>query len=100
MSIGYRVLLASLLLAAVLELTIFLVYRGSEWPLGTEGFEAIGAFTITLAAAGFVFAQVKSLRPPSRVKHDGVTIGLMAGLLWTIEIGMNNVLVPKLPERD
>lgn len=57
---------------------------------------------ICRSAGNFVFAGYiipKKTANPLRFEKD-IFFGLMVGLLWTLEIGLNNLIMPPLPARD
>lgn len=95
-----KILGAILLLSLLLVLSIFFMYRGVGWPFGVQGIEALGVFALLLVInlALFLFGR------RSLVQHGysqkSVMLGLFAGLLWLVEICMNNILQPGLPGRD
>ncbi|MBV9849081.1 MAG: hypothetical protein JO250_05265 [Armatimonadetes bacterium] len=55
-------------------------------------------FLILLALAGCLWACGRRA-VPTRVRRSAAA-GLLLGVLWVIEIGINNVLAPPLPGRD
>jgi len=53
-------------------------------------------FALLLAAAGFLWLTYRRWPIPA---SDG-SVGLLLGLLWSIEISINNFIAPPLPGRD
>jgi hypothetical protein len=89
-----------LLISALLIIAIFFLYRGNNWPLGTQEIEAIGAFAIILFA---LFSQPffsRKIKTDYYAQEKTVLFGLLIGFLWTLEINMNNILMPGIPARD
>lgn len=95
-----RILRILLLCSILLVSVIFFSYRGFGWPFGKEGTEGISVFAVLLV---ILFLQVllsrKKTANPLRFEKD-IFFGLMVGLLWTLEIGLNNLIIPPLPARD
>ncbi len=97
---GNRILSFILFFSSVLSAAIFFIYRGFGWPFGRESLESViafGVFLITLLCFQFYLHKRNRL---DVVQQKSVAIGLFVGLLWTMEISMNNILRPGLPGRD
>lgn len=76
------------------------MYRSIGWPFGREGLEALIAFGIFFVCTCFYSSYLhKQTRTPP-FQERVVKLGLLTGLLWTIEISVNNILRPGLPNRD
>ena len=97
---SWKILRISLLASLLLVLWTFFLYRGTNWPLGVQGIEAAGAFVLLLAVNLALFFHKRKTADLNFFRQKGVALGLWAGLLWTVEIGMNNILQPGLPLRD
>jgi hypothetical protein len=97
---SWKILRISLLGSLLLVLWTFFLYRGTNWPLGVQGIEAVGAFVLLLAMNLTLFLLKRKAADLNFFHQKSVTLGLLAGLLWTVEIGMNNILQPGLPLRD
>lgn len=94
---AHRVVQAVLGAVTVLVFAMWLQYHAHGWPLGKTGLEVLVSLVLTATA----LAAVSRVSPqPSSWEERGERIGLCIGLLWTAEIGMNNVLTPGLPLRD
>ncbi len=89
-----------LFFSSLLVIALFFIYRGFGWPLGRESMEALVAFGVFLASAGAFSVYLLKRTKINRFQENVVKIGLLTGLLWTIEISMNNLLRPVLPGRD
>jgi hypothetical protein len=64
--------------------------------------EAGAGFTVLLAIVGFLWHfRKRSISLGNSVTINKMTfVGLVLGLLWTVEIGINNFIAPPLPARD
>lgn len=92
------VLVGLALLSALLVLVIALQYSYSTTTLLLSG---IGLL-ILLASAGFLwFYKRRAERTglPASV-NAALSLGLVLGLLWVVEISINNFIAPPLPARD
>ena len=96
---SWKLLRLCLLASFLLALCTFFLYRGTHWPLGLEGIAAGGA-SVLLLALTLVFLLWRRLARLPRLHGQSATFGLLIGLLWTVEICMNNILQPGLPLRD
>lgn len=85
-------------MSAILVIAIYFNYRPFSWPVGLE---ALGCLisSIILIFAGLLlwFFRRKSIIIK---EQKNLSFGLVIGLLWTIEIGINNIIHPDLPFRD
>jgi hypothetical protein len=92
------ILLGLLPLSAVLVAVIALNYTYNAFSLTAAG---IG-FAVLLAAFGATWLITRATRQgEAPTTLDGITLlGLVLGLVWMIEIGINNVVAPPLPARD
>lgn len=97
---SWNILRTSLLGSLLLVPCMFFLYRGTNWPLGAQGIDAVGAFVLLLAINLILFLPKRKTAGLDIFHQKSVTSGLLAGLLWTIEISMNNILQPGLPLRD
>ncbi|HEY0554673.1 MAG TPA: hypothetical protein VGG20_10420 [Thermoanaerobaculia bacterium] len=92
------ILLGLLLLSAILVPVIAFryAYDMSSWIAGG------GGFALLLAAFGGTWLITRTARRDAApAALDRITLsGLVLGLLWTIEIGINNFVAPPLPGRD
>lgn len=95
-----KILSMSLLVSLLLVLSIFFLYRGTNWPLGVQGIEAGGALALLLVINLALFLYRRRVPRMNSYQQKSVLVGLLAGLLWTVEISMNNILIPGLPARD
>ena len=92
------ILLGALLVSAVLVPGLALQYAYD----GSSRIAAAAGFAILLAALGGTWWITRATRHDAApTSLDAMTrIGLLLGLLWVIEIGINNVIAPPLPGRD
>ena len=91
-------LLGTLLLSAVLVLGIALeyAYDASSRIAAAAGFAVL---LVTLAGTWRITRATRNDAAPTPL--DAMTrLGLLLGMLWVIEIGINNVIAPPLPGRD
>lgn len=96
-----KILRISLLGSLLMVLSVFFLYRGTDWPLGVQAIEAFGAFVLLLAIDGALFFGGRRMLLQGESSYQkSIALGLGAGLLWTAEISMNNILTPGLPLRD
>jgi hypothetical protein len=85
----------SLLLLANALLTPVIALKYSYNAVTT--LESAGAFLLLLGAAAILGLP---WRQPARRPGGAIGFGLLVGLLWAVEIGINNFLAPPLPGRD
>lgn len=95
-----QILRTILFLSTVSVVVIFFVYKGFGWPYDRESMEACIAFSVfslsTILHGVFLHKKVGD----NHFQQNAVKLGLFVGILWSIEIGINNILRPKLPYRD
>jgi hypothetical protein len=87
-----------LIISAALVVLIYFLYRTNSWPLGLEALECLIAFLILVASVFFVEKFRNILSKPFEKRN--IIAGLYIGILWTLEISMNNIIQPGLPLRD
>jgi hypothetical protein len=93
-----RILSVSILLIIILVISVYFRYRPYSWPTGSE---ALGCLiSIILMAAGLFILWIFRDKIISDLQRRNVAAGLWFGLLWTIEISINNLIRPNLPLRD
>jgi hypothetical protein len=88
----------SIISSAILVVAIYFIYPAFSWPLGLEAYECLIALLI-LAASAIIHWLFRN-KSIIILQTKNVTVGLWIGLLWTIEIGINNIIHPGLPLRD
>lgn len=87
-----------LTVGAVLVLAIYFLYPTLSFPIGLEALECLLSFIVLIVATFFVIKFRDRLS-----KHfykNNISFGLFIGLLWTIEISINNFIRPGIPLRD
>ena len=86
------------LIDAVLALSVGFSYRYNA----SSMIEAcLGAALLFLIAGGLWFYRRRSkTRGNSLALQQAIVIGMILGLLWMVEIGINNFIAPPLPARD
>jgi hypothetical protein len=87
-----------LLLCAGLSIAIFFRFRPLTWPSGDES-KACMASSIIFLVLLVIFKRYEAPLTGYPWKA-GIVFGLAAGLLWTVEILIKNLVQPVLPERD
>ena len=92
------ILRITILLCAILIIPLYFGYRPDSWPGGTESLACIGSFVFLI----FLLTLLWAFR--DMVKNEwierSISSGLWIGLLWSVEIGINNFFHPDLPLRD
>lgn len=86
------------MLNIILVISIYFLYRPYSWPTGLESLGCLLSL-ILLAVTVFLLWFLKD-RFTNNLQKRNVELGLCIGLLWTIEIGINNIIRPGLPLRD
>jgi hypothetical protein len=92
------ILKTMVILSFALVVLIYLLYRPVSWPLGREAAGCVISL-VMLSAMYILLLKLKGRFMDSLQKRN-VAIGLCFGLLWTIEISINNFIRPELPLRD
>jgi len=85
-------------LSILLVIFIFFMYRYDSWPHGTEALGCVTAIIILSSTTAFLWFSRNQISDD--IQKRNVRTGLYIGLLWTIEIGINNIIRPGLPLRD
>ncbi len=64
--------------------------------------ESGAGFAILITVAGFLWLvrRRSGQRKDSRATHRAIPVGMILGLLWMVEISINNFVAPPLPARD
>ncbi len=94
----FSILFAVSLVGTVLVPIVALLYSYST----LSAIESGAGFAILLAVAGslWLVRRRSSQRKDSRAIHRAVLVGMVLGLLWMVEISINNFVAPPLPTRD
>jgi hypothetical protein len=90
-------ILLSILLSLVIAGIAFVAMvalRYSYSPL-TGAESAVGLILLFLTGGFFWFTRLRSLQ-----RRSAMLLGIILGLLWVIEISINNFIAPPLPARD
>ncbi len=87
-----------IILSLFLVISICFLYPPPLKRVGKEALEYPAAAVLLIITA--VLLRVVQKRGVSRLQKRTLTLGLLFGLLWTIEIGINNLVRPGLPLRD
>ena len=86
-----------LIISAVLVLIIYLRYPALQWSLKIEAGACLISLIILIV---FILLIKKFENKLSDKSKKNLNAGLYFGLLWTIEISINNIIQPRLPLRD
>jgi hypothetical protein len=85
-------------LSLILSVSVYFYYRPSSWPFGTEPVSCL------LSICSFIILLFFLLGGKDKHTDDyqnrNIRLGLIIGLLWSIEISVNNFIRPGLPLRD
>jgi len=87
-----------LVINSVFVIFIFFRYRTNTWPAGVETTGCLVSFILLTAL--FAALWIGKGKISNDMQKRNVAMGLCIGLLWTIEIGINNFVHPGLPYRD
>jgi len=87
-----------LVLCVFLIVAVWAMYKPFAWPFGKEA--AFCLLSVVLISTLVVILCTKKIVKISERQEKNVVLGLSFGLLWTIEISMNNFIRPGLPLRD
>ena len=82
---------------AVLVVVVYLLYPALRWSLKLE---AAGCLVSLISLIILILLIKKFENKLSDNSKQNLKAGLYFGLIWTIEISMNNIIQPKLPLRD
>jgi hypothetical protein len=92
------ILKSIVVISILLVVIIYFKYRVPTFPLGIQTLEILAAVIILAVTALFLWKiRFKWL---TNIQNNNVKLGLYFGLLWTVEIGINNIVRPGLPMRD
>lgn len=92
------ILKSVVVISILLVVIIYFKYRVPTFPLGIQTLEILGAAVILSVTAIFLWRiRLKWL---TNIQNNNVKLGLYIGLLWSVEIGINNIVRPGLPMRD
>jgi hypothetical protein len=86
-----------LIISAVLVVIIYLQYPALQWSLK---FEAVACLIALIVLVGLILLITRFENELSDKSKKNLNVGLYFGLLWTMEISMNNIIQPRLPLRD
>ena len=87
-----------MVLSIILAIATYFRYRPYSWPTGLE---ALGCLvSIILMATALIILWILRDKIINDLQRRNVALGLCFGLLWTIEISINNLVRPELPLRD
>jgi hypothetical protein len=92
------ILRISLIFSAVLVVTLYFFYPALSFPFGLEALECLLALLILVTTTFFIVKFRNKLS--NNFSINNISFGLLIGLLWTIEIWVNNFIHPGLPYRD
>lgn len=95
---GNRILSVSIVLSIILVISLYFIYRPYSWPAGLESLGCL--VSIILMAAALLTHWIFRDKIINDLQKRNVALGLGFGLLWTIEIIINNLIQPGLPLRD
>jgi hypothetical protein len=87
-----------LLLCLALSVSVFFLYRPDRWPLGLESLACLASAASFLILILFLWYFRARITNEQQIRN--ISIGLCIGLLWTVEISINNFIQPRLPYRD
>lgn len=91
------ILRISVILSIALIILIYFLYRPVLWPLGSEAAGCL--ISVIMLSATLILLWKLKERFINGLQRRNVAIGLCFGLLWTIEISINNFMRPGLPLR-
>ena len=92
-----KLLTKLLIICNILVFIIIFQYKGNNWPFDIQFIEAVIAAIVVFIV--LIFCQKKSLKS-NNAQAKSIKLGLLSGILWTIEISINNIIQPPLPARD
>jgi hypothetical protein len=97
-SVSNTILRNIIILSVVLVILIYFTYRPNSWPTGSESLGCLVSVILLSTTLLLLWMLKKRITDDSQKRN--VASGLCFGLLWTIEIGINNLVHPRLPLRD
>lgn len=93
-----KILSMLIALSIILIIVMYFRYRPYSWPTGSE---ALGFLvSIILMAATLLVLWILRDKIINDLQKRNVALGLGFGVLWTLEIIINNLIRPGLPLRD
>lgn len=93
-----NILRIAIILCILLVILTYFRYRPYSWPVGTEALGCLVSI-ILLSAIAFLL-WIRKDKFINDFQKRNVALGLSFGILWTIEISINNFIRPGLPLRD
>jgi hypothetical protein len=94
-----KFILKSIVVTSILLVVlIYFKYRAPAFPLGLQALECL--VSVIVLAATILFLWRIKLKWLNNIQNRNIGLGLCFGLLWSIEIGINNIFRPGLPLRD
>ena len=99
MKIRSHTLIFSITILSILLVPIIAVTYSYDW---LSRVESGAGFVILLVAAGLTWAVSRRANRSAcqAVLGSATSVATVLGLLWMVEIGINNILAPPLPARD
>jgi hypothetical protein len=82
----------------ILCLSIYFIYRPNAWPGGLEASGILVSIVLLSLILLFLWIMKNKLIDDHQKRNLG--LGICFGLLWTIEISINNLIHPSIPLRD
>jgi len=92
------ILSSVLVLNIILVISVFFLYRPYSWPAGLESLGCL--VSIIFMASILLTVRIFKDKIINDLQRRNVVLGLCFGLLWAIEISINNFIHPGLPLRD
>jgi hypothetical protein len=93
-----NILSISIVLSIILAISVYFRYRPYSWPTGLEALGCLVSIILMIAVLlSFWILRDKIIND---LQKRNVALGLCFGLLWTVEISINNLIRPGLPLRD
>jgi hypothetical protein len=95
---GNNILRFTISLSIILVIIVYFHYRYNSWPVGTEAIGCLASLVLLVTTVLLLWKMRYNIN--TGLQQRNVTLGLYFGLLWTIEISINNLIQPGLPFRD
>jgi len=89
---------AIIFLSLLFSIAFYFIYRPASWPHGSEPASCL--LSIVSLIILLVFLNNRKEQDIDNIRDRNILTGLCIGLLWTIEISINNFIRPGLPLRD